>query len=199
MQFLYPNEFTGAVAIVGSAERASPRSDFRPGRFHQPSRQMNQRASSQRFAIGCDLRSGRNQMQIGGVRHNLVLRDWRLPIFIPKETSALTDIHFVENGLVGHWPPSHCQINWSQCGITIVVINLPMENSCIQGKMGERFQVKFANFEGLIPRNGIRLHRVGLDQNTRRISNWAMQLMISEPYQSNRSDDSQWFQVRECA
>ena len=56
-----------------------------------------------------------------------------------------------------------------------------MENASIQGKMGERLQVKFANFEGLIPQNRIRLHRLGVDQNTRRISNWAMQLMISEP------------------
>lgn len=138
-------------------------------------------------------------MQIGGVSHNLFLRDWRLSIFIPKKTRTLTDIHFVEYGLVGHWPPTHCQIDWSQRGVTIVAINLPMENSCIQGKMGERFQVKFANFEGLIARNGIRLHWLGLDQNTGRISNWAMQLMISEPYQSNRSDDGQWFQVRERA
>ena len=102
-------------------------------------------------------------MQIGGVRHNLVLRDWRLSIFIPKKTRALTDIHFVEHGLVGHWPPSHCQIDWSQRGIAIVAVDFPMENASIQGKMGECLEVKFANFEGLIPRNGIRLHRLGLD------------------------------------
>ena len=163
MQFLDPNKFAGSVAIVRSAERASPRSDFRPARFHQPSGQMNQRASSQRSALGRDARSGRDEMQIGGVSHNLVLRDWRLPIFIPKKTRALTDIHFVEHGLVGHWPPSHCQIDWSQRGITIVAVDFPMENASIQGKMGECLQVKFANFEGLIPRNGIRLHRLGLD------------------------------------
>ena len=37
-QLFDPNKFASPVAIVGSAERAAPRADFRSSRFHQPSR-----------------------------------------------------------------------------------------------------------------------------------------------------------------
>jgi hypothetical protein len=56
--------------------------------------------------------------------------------------------------------------------------------------MRERFQVELAEVKRLALQRGVDLHRLGLDQNTGRINNGPMKLAITEPDQSNRSDES---------
>jgi len=102
-------------------------------------------------------------MQVSGVGQNLVFWDRWLTILVPKKARALTDIQFVEHGLVRHRAPTDCEINRGQRGIMIVTIYLSMQDARIEGKMRERFQMELTEVKSFIPGNGIGLHRLGLN------------------------------------
>src|SRR5205085_6261066 len=89
-----------------------------------------QRATPQRFATGGQLRSRRNDMDVSGVVDDLVFGNrWRILILIPKESHALGNVKSIQHMLIGHWPPSHRQIDRHQARSRIESINSRVQQS----------------------------------------------------------------------
>lgn len=85
---------------------------------------MDERATPQGFATGRQLRSRRNDVNVSGVVDDLVFGNrWRILILIPKEAHALGNVKSIQDVLIGHWPPSHRQIDRHQARSRIESIN----------------------------------------------------------------------------
>jgi len=85
---------------------------------------MNQRATAQRFATRGQLRSRGNDVNVSCVIDDLVFGDrWLILILVPKEAHALGNMKSIQHLLIGHRPPSYCQIDWHQAGSRIESVN----------------------------------------------------------------------------
>ena len=63
-------------------------------------------------------------MNVSGVIDDLVFGNrWRILILVPKEAHALGNVKSIQDMLIGHWPPSYCQIDWHQARSRIESVN----------------------------------------------------------------------------
>ena len=115
-------------------------------------------------------------MDVSGVVDDLVFGNrWRILILIPKESHALGNVKSIQHMLIGHWPPSHRQIDRHQPRSRIESINSRVQQSRLKIETRQGFEMKIAEIERrLVPRQ-INLRRFCFDQDPRLIRNRTMQ------------------------
>src|SRR5678816_2441612 len=115
---------------------------------------------SQRFVRG-------NEMQVGGVRHDLLTRDgWLVLILIPEKAGALADLELIEHGLIRHRSPADREIDRNERSPAIITINLLVQDACIEREVSQRLEMEFAFIKSAVVRRSCGLLRLRGDQYT---------------------------------
>ncbi len=156
---------------------------------------MNEVTSAKRFALRGDRLARWDQMQIGRVRGDLLARNRGLAfVFVKKEARSLRDFEAVEDSLVRHRAPSHGQIDRDKSGSAIVTINFLAQDTGIERKMREWFELEFPMREKGFIRRRVGLQRVPGHEHARRVSDRGIKPMVRVPAEHQRCDERKRFQ-----